>query len=64
MWQDPIIEELHKFREEHAARFNYDLDAIIKDLQESERLSNRQKVSFPKYTLPPSPCSLWKKEQE
>jgi hypothetical protein len=25
MWQD----EIHKFREEHAKSFNYDLDAII-----------------------------------
>ncbi|MEO5334112.1 MAG: hypothetical protein H7839_19035 [Magnetococcus sp. YQC-5] len=46
MWNDPIIEELHKFRDEHAARFNYDIDAIVTDLQNSERSSNRPVVSF------------------
>lgn len=46
MWKDPIVEELRRFRDEHAARFNYDLDAIVKDLQESERTSGRQVVSF------------------
>ncbi|MEO5326832.1 MAG: hypothetical protein H7829_01145 [Magnetococcus sp. THC-1_WYH] len=46
MWNDPIIEELHKFRDEHAARFNDDIDAIVIDLQNSERSSNRPVVSF------------------
>lgn len=46
MWQDPIVEEIHRFREEHAARFNFDLDAMIKDLRESEQRSGRKAVSF------------------
>ena len=25
MWEDPIVEEVRKIREEHAARFGYDL---------------------------------------
>lgn len=47
MWNDPIVEEVRRFRDEHAARFNYDIDAIVKDLQESERCSDRSVVSFP-----------------
>jgi hypothetical protein len=33
---DPIVEEVRRVREAHAARFNYDLDAIFKDLKERE----------------------------
>ena len=46
MWNDPIVEEIHRIREEHAARFNYDLDAIFKDLRESEQRSGRETVSL------------------
>ena len=46
MWDDPIVAEVRKFRDEHAARFNYDIDAIVQDLQASERNSNRPVVSF------------------
>lgn len=31
--KDPIIEEIHKFREAHARKFNYDMDAIFADLE-------------------------------
>nr|VFJ58805.1 MAG: hypothetical protein BECKDK2373C_GA0170839_10688 [Candidatus Kentron sp. DK] len=40
MWKDPIVEEIHRIRQEHAARFNYDPVAIynVKRLEkESER---------------------------
>ena len=36
MWTDPIVDELHRIREEHAARFNFDLDAIVADLRRVE----------------------------
>ena len=32
MWEDPIVAEIRKIREEHAARFNYDLWAIYGSL--------------------------------
>ncbi len=35
--RDPINEELHKYREEHARKFNFDLAAICKDLKEQSR---------------------------
>lgn len=36
MSEDPIVEEVRRVREEHAARFNYDLQAIFADLKRSE----------------------------
>ncbi len=35
--KDPINEELHRYRAEHARRFNFDLAAICKDLKEQSR---------------------------
>ena len=37
MWTDPIVEELHRWREAHAARFQQDLQAIVEDLRQLER---------------------------
>lgn len=31
--KDPIVEEIRGFRDEHAKRFNYDLDAICEDFK-------------------------------
>lgn len=36
---DPIVDEVRQIREAHAARFNYDLDAIFQDIKEQERKS-------------------------
>jgi len=35
--RDPINEELHKYRREHARKFNFDLAAICRDLKEQSR---------------------------
>ncbi len=37
MWTDPIVEELHRLREAHAARFHNDLQAIAEDLLKTEQ---------------------------
>lgn len=37
MWTDPIVEELHRWREAHAARFQQDLRAIAEDLRQLEQ---------------------------
>lgn len=47
MWNDPIVEEVRKVREEHAARFDYDLERIFQDLKELEKRSERKVVSLP-----------------
>ena len=36
---DPIVDEVRRVRDAHAAKFNYDLDAIFQDIKESERRS-------------------------
>ena len=46
MWNDPIVEEVRKAREEHAAKFNYDIDAIVRDLQESQWKNPNKVVSL------------------
>jgi hypothetical protein len=35
--KDPINEEIHKYRAEHAQKFNFDLTAICQDLREQSR---------------------------
>ena len=44
---DPIVDEVRKVRDAHASRFNYDLDAIFRDIKEKEKKSGREFVSFP-----------------
>jgi hypothetical protein len=46
MWIDPIVEEIHRIREEYAAQFDYDLERIYQDLKEQEARSGREFVSF------------------
>ena len=43
---DPIVDEVRRVRDTHAARFNYDLDAIFRDIKEQEKKSGRTFVSF------------------
>ena len=47
MWEDEIVEEVRKARDEYAAKFNYDLEAIYKDIKEKEKQSPRKVVSLP-----------------
>jgi hypothetical protein len=58
MWEDPIVAEVRKIREEHAARFNYDLHAICEDLKEQERKSGRTFVSYPARRITPAENGL------
>jgi len=44
VWEDPIVEETRKARQEHAARFNYDLADICRDLKEQEAQGGRSVV--------------------
>ena len=46
-WEDPIVEAVRQVRDAYAKRFNYDLDAIYRDLKEKERRSGRVVVSCP-----------------
>lgn len=45
-WRDPIVEEIRKIREEHAARFNYDVRAIVEDARKRQEEGEHKVVSF------------------
>ena len=45
-WSDPIVDEVRRARDAYAARFNYDLRAIYRDLKEQEKRSGRKVVSY------------------
>jgi len=47
MKNDPIIEEIHRIRQEHAEQFNYNISEIFNDLKEQEKKSGRKFVSLP-----------------
>jgi len=44
--KDEIIEEVHKHREEFAAKFNYDIDKMFEYLRGQQEKSGREYVSF------------------
>jgi hypothetical protein len=45
--EDPIVDEIHQYREEWAAKHNYDLRAMMADLQRNEQQENPVFVSPP-----------------
>jgi len=55
MWTDEIVEETRKARDEYAAKFNYDLDAIYRDLKKQEEQSAEKFVSLPSKQPEPIP---------
>jgi hypothetical protein len=46
MWEDEILEEIHRIREEHAKSFNYDFKAIFADWQKKQADSGREVVNL------------------
>src|SRR5208282_1651121 len=44
---DPIVDEVRRVRDAHAAMFNYDLDAIFHDIKDQEKKSGLKFVSYP-----------------
>ncbi len=46
IWSDPLVEEVRCARDAYAARFNYDLRAIVRDLKEQEKQGGRKLVSY------------------
>jgi hypothetical protein len=53
MWHDPIVEEVRAIRDAYAKQFNYDLEAIYRDLKEQEARSGRVVVSLPPKRVAP-----------
>ena len=46
MWKDHIVEEVRKVREEHAAKLNFDVKAIVEDAKKRQCTSKHRVVSF------------------
>jgi len=45
MIKDPIVEEVRRYRKEHAAKYGNDLNRIVKALREKERKSTHAQLS-------------------
>jgi hypothetical protein len=52
MWNDPIVEETRKIRDEIAARFNYDVEPLGRYYQAQQARENRVVVRRAKGTKP------------
>nr|VFK14827.1 MAG: hypothetical protein BECKLFY1418C_GA0070996_101118 [Candidatus Kentron sp. LFY] len=59
MWQAPIVQETRRPRQEYAARFNGDSDAIFQDILMRRAVHKNRLVSFE----PRRPCQ-WKEVGE
>ena len=46
MWKDEIVEEVRKYREAYAAKFDFNLQAMYEDLKKAEKKSKHKRVSF------------------
>jgi hypothetical protein len=44
MYTDPILDEIRKFRDDYAARFNYDVKALLEDVRSRQNESGRKTV--------------------
>lgn len=47
MWKDKIVEQIRKFRDDQAKKFDYDLEAICRDAKERETKSGRKVIPPP-----------------
>ena len=54
MRDDPVVEEVRRERQAHAARFQYDLRAISLDLKKQEQESGKKLVRYPPCRLEPA----------
>ena len=37
MWNDPIVDEIHRIREEWAAKFNYNAKALLENIEQQKQ---------------------------
>ena len=58
MWNDPIVEEIRQFREDYAAKFNYDVVEICRDLKRQGEAKGYNYVP-----LPPKPFKTQSKTE-
>jgi hypothetical protein len=61
---DPIVDEVRRIRDAHAAKFNYDLKAIFRDIKEREKRSGRKYISFAEEGVEPNLGDVPNKAQQ
>jgi hypothetical protein len=59
MARDPIVEEVRQVRDAYAKQFQYDLEAICRDIRAKQTQCGRKVVS-----LPPKPIQITKVSKE
>lgn len=47
MFEDPIVEEVRRIRDKLAARFDYNIEAIVENARKEQEASGHKTVSFP-----------------
>ena len=47
MSRDSVVDEVRAIRDAYAKQFNYDIEAICRDLKDKEAKSGRELVSLP-----------------
>ena len=50
--EDPIVDEIRRYRKEHAAKYGNDLKKIVEAYQELERTSGREYVNLEPKRIP------------
>lgn len=54
MWENEILEEIHKIREEHAKSLNYDIKAMCEDWRKRQQHSDHKIVNLSSKNQPNS----------
>jgi hypothetical protein len=54
MSKDPIVEEIRAIRDTYAKQFDYDTDAIYRDLKNQETKTGRKFISLPPKRMEPA----------
>jgi hypothetical protein len=54
MLKDPVVEEVRAIRDEYARRFDYDIEAICRDLRAQEASGEHEVVSLPPKRIAPT----------
>jgi hypothetical protein len=52
---DEVVQEVRRYREAHAASFDYDLERIFEDIKAREQASGRRLVKLPPKVLQADP---------
>ena len=52
MWEDPIVAEVHRTRQDLAAKFDFDVHAIVADIRQRQAALGSRLVSLAKPAEP------------